>query len=278
MVDRGVGEDRSVRSLLPDATAEVTDDELVALYQFPYDGRRPWTRAIFISSADGSAQGADGASASLSSPGDRRVFSLQRSLCDVVLVGAGTARVEGYRPVQPSEVAAGLRRRLGLGPVPALAVVSRSLRLDPRLLEPGAAETIVVTTQDASADAVAELAGVKVIQAGFGALDIAAVLRELARLGHHRVLCEGGPTLLAQVVAGRGLDVRLALEAEVYFDTASYGRRALELCLATYGVGHVIYGSDAPVIDSASTLREVRQFGDAVTAAICEDNPTRLLA
>ncbi len=195
-----------MRSLLPDVPAEVTDDELVALYQFPYDGRRPWTRAIFISSADGSAQGADGASGSLSSPGDRRVFSLQRSLCDVVLVGAGTARVEGYRPVQPSEVDAGLRRRLGLAPVPALAVVSRSLQLDPRLLEPGAAETIVVTTQDASADAVGELAGVKVIQAGFGALDIAAVLRELARLGHHRVLCEGGPTLLAQVVAARGLD------------------------------------------------------------------------
>jgi hypothetical protein len=87
----------------------------------------------------------------------------------------------------------------------------------------------------------------------------------------------GGAPIQLERLAGRGLDVRVALEADVYFDTASYGRRALELCLATYGVGHVIYGSDAPVIDSAPTLRDVRQFGDAVAAAVCQDNPTRLL-
>ena len=61
-------------------------------------------RAIFISSADGSAQGPDGPPPRCRTRGDRRVFELQRSLCDVVLVGAGTARVEGYRPVAPSEV------------------------------------------------------------------------------------------------------------------------------------------------------------------------------
>jgi hypothetical protein len=90
------------------------------------------------------------------------------------------------------------------------------------------------------------------------------------------VLAGGAPIQLERL-AGRGLDVRTALEANIYFDTASYGRRALELCLATYGVGRVVYGSDAPVIDSTPTLREVRQFGAAVATALCEDNPTRLL-
>ena len=34
----------------------------------------------------------------ISSPADRFVFSLLRSQSDVVLVGAGTARAENYRP------------------------------------------------------------------------------------------------------------------------------------------------------------------------------------
>jgi 6-methylsalicylate decarboxylase len=86
----------------------------------------------------------------------------------------------------------------------------------------------------------------------------------------------GGACIQLERLAGRGLDVRLALEANVYFDTASYGRRALEICLATYGVRHVVYGSDVPVIASEPTLGEVRHFGDAVTTALCEDNPTRI--
>lgn len=137
-----------MRSLLRHVDRELSDDDLAALYEFPAVGDKTWVRAIFISSADGAAEGADGASASLSNPGDRRVFALQRSLRDVVLVGAGTARTEGYRPVQASEVEGGLRRRLGLAPVPAIAVVSRSLSLDVGLLEDAHATTIVVTTTE----------------------------------------------------------------------------------------------------------------------------------
>lgn len=196
-----------MRSLLPVSSPDVTDDDLVSLYRFPDESPRPWVRAIFISSADGSAQGPDGASATLSSPGDRRIFSLQRSLCDVVLVGAGTARVESYRPVVPTEVDGSLRRRLGLAPTPAIAVVSRSLSLDAALLGAGLAETIVVTTEDASAEGLAtELPSERLVRAGSGDVDIALALRELARLGHRRVLCEGGPTLLAQVTAAGQLD------------------------------------------------------------------------
>ncbi|TML88904.1 MAG: amidohydrolase [Actinobacteria bacterium] len=88
----------------------------------------------------------------------------------------------------------------------------------------------------------------------------------------------GGAPIQLERLAGRGLDVRSVLEADVYFDTASYGSRALELCLATYGVGRIVYGSDVPVIDPRPTLRQVRRFGAAVTAALCEDNPSRLLA
>jgi 6-methylsalicylate decarboxylase len=91
------------------------------------------------------------------------------------------------------------------------------------------------------------------------------------------ILAGGAPFQLERLAA-RGLDVRVALQADVYFDTASYGRRALELCLATYGVRHIVYGSDTPVIDPTPTLRELQTFGDAVTEAVCVENPARLLA
>jgi predicted TIM-barrel fold metal-dependent hydrolase len=63
----------------------------------------------------------------------------------------------------------------------------------------------------------------------------------------------------------------------VFFETASYGRRALDLCLATFGVGQLLYGSDVPVIDPLPTLEAVRGFGDAVAETLCEQNPSRLL-
>ncbi len=196
-----------MRALLPEPTADLTDDEVVDLYRFPEDETRGWVRAIFISSVDGSAQGPDGASASLSSPGDRRVFGLQRSLCDVVLVGAGTARVEGYRPVEPSEVDIELRRRLGLADTPPIAVVTRSLTLDPALLGTAHAATLVITTDDAPVSSVSDTLGAdRLIRAGVGVVDLGTALDELSRRGHHRVLCEGGPTLLSHIVAAGRLD------------------------------------------------------------------------
>ena len=89
------------------------------------------------------------------------------------------------------------------------------------------------------------------------------------------ILAGGAPFQLERL-ASRGIDTRGVLEANVYLDTASYGDRALELSLATYGVGRLVYGSDTPVIESGATLRSVRGFGQAVADAVCRDNPGRL--
>jgi hypothetical protein len=87
----------------------------------------------------------------------------------------------------------------------------------------------------------------------------------------------GGAPIQLERLASRGVDTRAVLHEHVYFDTASYGDRALELSMATFGVGQLVYGSDWPVIDSEATLRSVRGFGQAVTDAVCRDNPARLL-
>jgi 6-methylsalicylate decarboxylase len=90
------------------------------------------------------------------------------------------------------------------------------------------------------------------------------------------ILAGGGPFQIERL-RSRGVDTRDLLHPNVYFDTASYGRRAIELCLATFGVGQLVYGSDAPVIDSRQTLDDVRGFGEAVVNVLCRENPARLL-
>jgi riboflavin biosynthesis pyrimidine reductase len=195
-----------VRCLLPSPVEDVSYDDLTALYAFPATGQRSGrvVRANFVSSTDGAAQGPDRRSGTLSSTADRQVFALQRSLCDVVLVGASTTRIEGYRPVLRSEVDQELRARHALTPVPTIAVVSQSLALDPELLAGGEAPSIVITSLSAPADARAAVeASVPVLVCGDEGVDLAVALDGR---GHRRVLCEGGPTLFASLVASDCLD------------------------------------------------------------------------
>ena len=91
------------------------------------------------------------------------------------------------------------------------------------------------------------------------------------------ILAGGAPFQLERLRT-RGVKVRSTLHPNVYLDTASYGRRALELCLSTYGVGQLVYGTDTPVIDAAPTREAVASFGEAVFDAVCRENPRALLA
>jgi riboflavin biosynthesis pyrimidine reductase len=174
----------------------------------PATAVRPRVRANMVESADGGVS-LNGRSAPLSGPADRMVFAVLRSLADVILVGAGTARTEHYRPVRDAEVWAGLRA--GLPPTPAIAVVTGSLDLDAcaRLLTdaPAHARTIVLTTAAAPAKRRAALDGKAiVIVAGQQRVDIARVVAALADLGHRNILVEGGPSLLGQIAAADMLD------------------------------------------------------------------------
>ena len=89
------------------------------------------------------------------------------------------------------------------------------------------------------------------------------------------MLAGGGPFQFERLVS-RGPSGRELLHDNVFFETSSYGRRAIELCLSTFGVESVVFGSDAPVIEPATTLDSVRGFGDAVATALCDVNPMRL--
>lgn len=185
-----------------------TQADLAAVYAYP-NGARRWLRANMVASADGAAT-ASGASAALSGEADKRVFGVLRALADVILVGAGTVRQEGYGPAQVRDQYLGARSEAGQGPAAAIAVVSTRLDLDltlPLFTEP-TVPTLVLTTSDAPQESVgaARAAGVDVIAAGTGRVDLALAVDRLAERGLGRILCEGGPTLLSQVVAAGRMD------------------------------------------------------------------------
>jgi riboflavin biosynthesis pyrimidine reductase len=185
--------------------AELDDHELAGLYAFPWPH---WLRANMVASADG-AGFLEGRTAPLSTRADMRLFGLLRVLADVVLVGAGTARVEEYRPARRRPALADLRA--GRPPSVPVAVVSRKLDLDfatPLFTDaPPDARTIVITCAGSPDDQRAAAALVAdVIVAGETAVDLKDAVSALRDRGLGRVLCEGGPHLLSQLVAEGLLD------------------------------------------------------------------------
>lgn len=187
-------------------------DELADAYAYPTapGGGGPWLRANMVSSLDGAAQH-EGRSQPISTETDMRIFGTLRGLADVVVAGAETVRLEGYRPARAREAFAARRAAAGQGPAPAIAVVSASLDLDfslPLFTAP-LVPTLVVTGAGAPQDRVsaARQAGAEIVIAGDGAgVDPARAVQELAERGFRRLLTEGGPRMLGQFVAAGVLD------------------------------------------------------------------------
>jgi riboflavin biosynthesis pyrimidine reductase len=183
--------------------------DLARLYAYPGPGSRPWLRANMISSADGAVALA-GRSGGLSGSADRLVFAVLRSLADVILVGAGTARAEGYRPVDPRQLIGRLRPEGA--PPPPIAVITGRLDLGPEdggLLAayPGRTPSIVLTTRAAPADRRAAAARhAEVVVTGPATVTAQAAVAALAGRGYRKILAEGGPGLLGQITAAGLLD------------------------------------------------------------------------
>ena len=90
-----------MRMLLPaGATPGHADDTTIErAYAAPLGARdgSPWIGLCMVASIDGSTV-VDGRSAELSSPNDVAVLHRLRAIADVIIVGAGTVRGEGYGP------------------------------------------------------------------------------------------------------------------------------------------------------------------------------------
>lgn len=192
--------------------AGTMDPQALALaYAYPeLTGAQSWVRANFISSLDGAATGDDGRSGSINTGADRDVFALLRALCDVILVGAGTARIEGYRRATVREP--WLEHRRGRPDHPTMAVVSRSGDIPPQLSQAreNSGEVLLLTCKRAGDEAInlarGTLGADNVIVEGDASVDLPAALDALAARGLRRVLCEGGPHLMGDLTASGRLD------------------------------------------------------------------------
>jgi len=183
--------------------------ELVAAYALP-DRARPRVRTNLVSSADGAVT-LGGVSAALGGATDHAIMRVLRAMADVVLVGAGTVRAEGYGDLGLDDDDVAWRRDHGLGDSPALAVVSGGLDLDPGapVFARAVRRPTVVTTDAAARERGAVLAPVAdVVACGAASLDLPLMLAGFAERGWTQVLCEGGPHLF-----GALLDAGLVDEA-----------------------------------------------------------------
>jgi riboflavin biosynthesis pyrimidine reductase len=182
-------------------------EELVERYRIA-DRAVPRLRANFITSLDGAAT-RDGLSAGLGNADDKLVFNTLRLLADVILVGAGTVRAEGYGGVRVEPADADWRMDNGLAPQPTLAIVSARLEIEPShpFFTDPAVRPIVVTHGASPADRRAALAEVAdVVVCGTDAVDVREMRAELAARDLPQVLCEGGPHLFGALVEADCVD------------------------------------------------------------------------
>ena len=199
---------------------EVDDGELPELYGYPAEGDDVWVRANFITSVDGGAT-ADGTTAAMAGPGDKFIFNLLRELADVVMVGAGTVRIENYSGAHLSLAQRGRRQDRGQSEVPQLVIVTKSGRLDRDMGVFTRTEVppLVLTCTAAAEETRRALAGLAEVFDCSGddpaKVDEAAVLATLKDRGSRRILTEGGPMLLGSFVQ-RGMLDELCLTIAPY--------------------------------------------------------------
>lgn len=184
-----------------------SDDDIVSWYGQP-SGVERWARVNFVSSADGSATHA-GLSGGLSGSADHRVFDLLRTMCDVVVVGAGTVRAEGYGAMRVGVDAVRRRVAAGLQPQPVFALVSARLDLDPAssIFTDAPVRPLLLTVDAAPESNRRSLERVAdVVSCGDAHVDAERMLAVLADRGLPRVHCEGGPHLFGSMVARGAFD------------------------------------------------------------------------
>lgn len=197
----------SITSVVPAREDPLSLDEIIAAYTVP-DRDVPTVRVNFITSLDGGST-VGGVSGGLGGPADKIVFDVLRRLADVVLVGAGTIRAEGYGAMRLDVDAATWRDEHELPLHPVFAIVSGSLDLDPRseVFTAAPVRPIVVTTERADPAARAALEQVaELVVCGEEHVEPRRAIEELGARGLHQVLCEGGPSLFGSVIAADAVD------------------------------------------------------------------------
>ena len=167
---------------------------------------RPFVVANMVATADGRAT-LDGRTAGISSDTDRVLFHTLRSQVDAVMVGTGTVALERYGPLARRPEVRRRRGELGLPEVPLAVTASRTLDLpvDAPLFADPESRIVVLTNSDREPPPCRAHLVVERIPGP--ELDLVAGAERLReRHGVRAMLHEGGPTLLAAMLASGLVD------------------------------------------------------------------------
>ena len=178
----------ALRRVHPAPHEPTTIDQAYDVPREPHD-RRPWVGLCMVASLDGSVA-VDGRSGALGNPNDLGVLLTLRSLADVIVVGAGTIRGEGYGPAKKPG------QRIGV-------VTARgSVDLGDPLFTSGCG--FVIAPRSTEIDE----SRVDVLRAGSDTVDLLEALENLHHTvpGVRYVQAEGGPTLNAALLEADLID------------------------------------------------------------------------
>lgn len=165
---------------------------------------RPWVMLNMVESIDG-ATAVDGGASALNDEDDRALFLSLRAVPDVVLNGAETVRSENLGPVRLSSHMADARRAAGIEGEPRMAILTRSMSIDPghRVFSDQERRPVMITGIDADPAKVTMLQDVAdIIQ--IEKLDGHGVVTALGNASV--ILCEGGPTVNSLLIASGVVD------------------------------------------------------------------------
>lgn len=196
-----------MQQLLPEP-ADIDPAEAHGSASRPHPSRRPWLLLNMVTTIDG-ATTVDGVSGALGGDADQAVFSAIRAVGDVILAGAATVRAEGYGPPRTPPTRQAERTARGQQPFPRIAVVTRSLDLDPTtpLFTEAVERPLVYTVERADETKRAALAEVaEVVTIGADDVDMVVMAEHLYGTGARTVVVEGGPVINGQLLDAGMID------------------------------------------------------------------------
>jgi 2,5-diamino-6-hydroxy-4-(5-phosphoribosylamino)pyrimidine 1''-reductase, archaeal len=159
----------------------------------------------------------------ISGPQDFARVDRLRAECDAVMVGIGTVFSDNPSLRLKNDELEALRAAEGRDPHPMRVVIDSKARMpaDSDMFVKGKGKVVIVTCENADADACAKLASrATVVKAGKNRVDLALAMEKLGDLGVKKLMVEGGATLLWSLMSERLFD-----EIRIYVGALIIGGR-----------------------------------------------------